>query len=154
MLLLNKQMNMLKKNDLYVGKDKDLLTVENGAALVNGLLEQAGITDVKIEYEGSTYKEDDAYKEYAKKSESKDEYLCGLRIYTYDSTDTKGYGHSVSVESNSLESDSCSGKIANIKIKDTSKVGRNKLRGDSAGRTNEFRRMDFFKVVRTQKKED
>ena len=43
-------------NSLFI--DDNLLTVENGATLVNKILESSGITDVSISYESSQYKDE------------------------------------------------------------------------------------------------
>ena len=129
--------------------NENLLTRENGAALVNALLESNGITDVSISYDSSVYGETNAYSAYSQKENSESEYFVNARINTTNADLSSIYEHTVSVDSNALTSDRCDGAPTNIRIRDTSNVGRDQLHGDSANRSNSLIRMDFFRINRT-----
>ena len=131
---------------LYV-KD-NLLTLENGVALVNALLKANGITDVTIAYDSSANGETNGYNAYIQKENSENEFFCNARISTSNSDGTSYYDHTVSIDSNALLSDRCDSAPTNMRIRDTSNVGRNQLRGDSANRVNNLQRLDFFKINR------
>ena len=132
----------------------DLLTVENGANLVNALLEEAGITDVSVSFETSVSDDssgyDNQFSSYQNHSNSESEYFCNARIETTNKNGSKTYGHSVSVDSDALISDRCDGRPTNIRIRDTAPTNRSQINGDTSGRLNTLERLDFFKINRTQ----
>ena len=138
---------MANKEKLF--SDGNLLTRENGAALVNALLEKSGISDISITYDSSAEGELNAFSSYTDKENSSSEYFCNARINTSNSDGTSYYDHTVSVDSNALISDRCDGSPTNMKIRDTSNVGRDQLKGDSSNRANNLLRIDFFKINRT-----
>ena len=133
--------------------DDNLLTVENGAILVNKLLESSGITDVTISYESSYYRDEtgnnNQYMSYQSHEDSESEYFCNARITTSDADGSYLYGHTVSVDSNALISDRCDGVPTNIKIRDTASTGRTQINGDTSNRANCLDRLDFFKINRS-----
>ena len=131
---------------LYV--KNNLLTIENGVALVNALLKANGITDVTIAYDSSANGETNGYNTYIQKENSENEFFCNARISTSNSDGTSYYDHTVSIDSNALLSDRCDCAPTNMRIRDTSNVGRNQLRGGSTNRVNNLQRLDFFKINR------
>ena len=137
-------------NNLFT--DGNLLTLENGANLVNALLMESGITDVFISHESSYSKDSSSnsnqFSAYLTHEKSNSEYFCNARIETSDSENTSFYGHTVSVDKAALVSDRCDGLPTNMKIRDTSTTGRTQINGDSSGRINSLERLDFFKINR------
>ena len=131
--------------------DKNRLTVTSGASLVNALLQDAGIKDVSISYESSASEDksgnNNQYRAYQEHESSDSEYFCNARIYTSNADQTDFYEHTVSVDSNALISDRCDGAPTNMKIRDTSRVGRSQIHGDTC--FNNLERLDFFKINRT-----
>ena len=144
---LDKANEIATKNELFT--DDNLLTLENGARLINKLLENSGIKNVTVSYESSYYNDSgnesqfDAYQKY---EFDESEYFCNARLYTSNADFSSYYNHTVSVDNNALISDCCDGNPTNIRLRDTSKTGRTKLYGDTSGRTNTLERLDFFKV--------
>ena len=138
-------------NSLFI--DDNLLTVENGATLVNKILESSGITDVSISYESSQYKDEtgnnNQYMSYKNHESSDSEYFCNARITTSNADGSYLYRHTVSVDSNALISDRCDGVPTNIKIRDTASTGRTQINGDASNRINRLDRLDFFKINRS-----
>lgn len=139
--------SMAMNNGLYT--KGNLLTPENGAALVNALLVANNIVDTLISYDSSAYDETSGFNLYSQNESSDTEYFVNARINTTNADGTSLYEHTVSVDANALTSDRCDGYPTNMRIRDTSNVGRDQLRGDSSNRVNNLLRIDFFKINRT-----
>ena len=148
---LDKANQIAVKSSLFI--DDNLLTVENGAILVNKILENSGISDVTISYESSYYRDEtgnnNQYMSYQSHEDSESEYFCNARITTSNADGFNLYRHTVSVDSNALISDRCDGVPTNIKIRDTASIGRTQINGDTSNRANCLDRLDFFKINRS-----
>ncbi|WP_315451153.1 RHS repeat-associated core domain-containing protein, partial [uncultured Treponema sp.] len=127
---------------------KNLLTPEAGAALINGLLEENGVTDTKVQFVGSfkSDKQDDLISVISRTENFADEYFINGRIETTNKDGTKKYGHHVNINHNAVFADTENGCM-NLSISDTSGV-RKKLYHDS--RSNTLQRFDLFKVIKTR----
>ncbi len=128
----------------------NVLSIQNGVNLVNGLLANSGIDNISISFVSSIdcdvlgdYAGVMAYYNY---DNSSDLYFCTARLDTNGADSNNWFGHSVNIPSDALLSYRCDGKFQSIKIDDTSKVGRSQLYGDPSGRENYLMRLDFFKI--------
>ena len=135
-----------KENKLF--SNGNLLTIEAGVSLINGLLEENGITDTKVEFAGSfTSSNQDSLISVISMTENfKDEYFINGRIETTNKDGTEKYGHHVNINHDSVFADTDNGCM-NLSLNDTSGV-RKKLYHDS--RNNTLLRFDLFKVIKTQ----
>ena len=81
-----------KENKLF--SNGNLLTIEAGVSLINGLLEENGITDTKVEFAGSfTSSNQDSLISVISMTENfKDEYFINGRIETTNKDGTEKYG--------------------------------------------------------------
>ena len=131
-------------NGLFTGTDGNLLTPENGAALVNAILKENGITDTTISFDGS-YEGQDAVTKYQDSNSSESKYFSTIRVGTHDAKGNK-YDHTMNLDKDAYIFSNCGD---NIKLNDTSGV-RSQLADDPSGRKNTFKRMDFFKINTTQ----
>ena len=135
-----------KENKLF--SNGSLLTIEAGVSLINGLLEENGITDTKVEFAGSfTSSNQDSLISVISMTENfKDEYFINGRIETTNKDGTEKYGHHVNINHDSVFADTDNGCM-NLSLNDTNGV-RKKLYHDS--RINTLLRFDLFKVIKTQ----
>ena len=135
-----------KENKLF--SNGNLLTIEAGVSLINGLLEENGITDTKVEFAGSfTSSNQDSLISVISMTENfKDEYFINGRIETTNKDGTEKYGHHVNINHDSVFADTDNGCM-NLSLNDTNGV-RKKLYHDS--RNNTLLRFDLFKVIKTQ----
>ncbi|MBO5143736.1 MAG: RHS repeat-associated core domain-containing protein, partial [Treponema sp.] len=136
---LNTANQIAKDKKLFT--DGNLLTPENGAELINSILEENGIIDTTVSFEGS-YTGIDAVNKYqeANKSETT-QHFATARINTHDTSGNK-YDHTVNLDADAYQYSRCG---ENLKLNDTSGV-RTQLVDDPSGRKNKFLRMDFFIV--------
>ncbi len=132
------------KNNLFTGtKGKEnLLTPENGAALVNAILKENGITDTTVSFVGS-YTRKEAVSKYIETNSSNEEYFSTIRVNTHDEDGNK-YEHTMNLDGDAYKFSNCG---ENITVNDTSGV-RQQLVDDPSGRNNQFIRMDFFAINR------
>ena len=135
-----------KKNNLF--SKGNLLTIEAGVALINGLLEENGVTDTKVEFVGSftSKNQDNLIYAISRTENFKDEYFVTGRIETTNKDGTKKYGHHVNINHDSVFAD-IDNSCMNLSINDTNGV-RKKLYHDS--RRNRLQRFDLFKVIKIQ----
>ena len=135
-----------KENKLF--SNGSLLTIEAGVSLINGLLEENGITDTKVEFAGSfTSSNQDSLISVISMTENfKDEYFINGRIETTSKDGTEKYGHEVNINHDSVFADTDNGCM-DLSLNDTNGV-RKKLYHDS--RINTLLRFDLFKVIKTQ----
>lgn len=135
-----------KDNNLFT--NDNLLTPEAGAALINGLLEENGITDTKVQFTGSfsSDNQDTMLSAISMTENFSDEYFVTGRIETTDKSGANKYGHHVNINQGAVFADSENGCM-NLSINDTSGV-RSKLYHDT--RNNILQRFDLFKVIKTQ----
>ena len=134
---------------LFSGNEKNLLTPENGAALVNAILRDKGIDNITVSFEGSYNKGVDGLLKYDEaNSSTESSYFVTARIYTHD---TKGnfYDHTVNIDANAYKE---GGGGPNLLINDTSGV-RSQLVEDPSLRSNTLKRLDFFKIIQNQNQE-
>ena len=134
------------ENNLF--SNGNLLTIDAGVALINGLLEENGVTDTKVEFAGSftSKNQDDLIAAISRTEKLKDEYFVNGRIETTNKDGTDKYGHHVNINHDSVFADTDNGCM-NLSISDTNGV-RKKLYHDS--RSNTLQRFDLFKVIKTQ----
>ena len=135
-----------KDNNLF--SDGNLLTIEAGESLINGLLEDNGVTDTKVKFAGSftSKNQDDLISAISRTENLKDEYFVNGRIETTNQDGTQKYGHHVNINHGAVFADTDNGCM-NLSINDTNGV-RKKLYHDS--RSNTLQRFDLFKIIKTQ----
>jgi hypothetical protein len=134
---------------LFSGNEKNLLTPENGAALVNAILRDKGIDNITVSFEGSYNKGVDGLLKYDEaNSSTESSYFVTARIYTHD-TEGNFYDHTVNIDANAYKE---GGGGPNLLINDTSGV-RSQLVEDPSLRSNTLKRLDFFKIIQNQNQE-
>ena len=135
-------------NEHNLFSNENLLTPEAGAALINGLLEEKGVTDTKVQFVGSfkSDKQDNMIFAIGRTENFADEYFVNGRIETTNKAGTETYGHHVNINHDAVFADTENGCM-NLSLNDTNGV-RKKLYHDS--RSNTLQRFDLFKVVKTQ----
>ena len=117
------------------------MSPENGAALVNAILKEKGISDLTVSFDGS-YEGQDAVDKYQDGNSGDSKYFATIRVNTHDAVGNK-YDHTMNLDKDAYTmSEECG---ENIKVNDTSGV-RTQLVDDPSGRKNKFLRMDFFKI--------
>ena len=127
----------------------NLLTPENGAELINSILEENGITDTTVSFEGS-YTGIDAVNKYQEANISETaQHFATARINTHDTSGDK-YDHTVNLDADAYQFSECG---ENLILNDTSGV-RTQLVDDPSGRKNKFLRMDFFIVNKNNSQEN
>ena len=133
-------------NNLFSGKEgaENLLSPENGAALVNAILAENGVTDIAVSFDGS-YTGQEAVNKYKESNSSEEKYFSTIRVSTHDAKGKK-YDHTMNLDGDAYSFSNCG---ENIKLNDTSGV-RKQLVDDPSGRKNKFIRMDFFKINTVQ----
>lgn len=129
-------------NNLFT--ENDLLEVAAGVKLINILLNGTGLSVEYVEsLDGSTTEIAEELFDYMNSDSG---FLLTARIKTSNKDNTKRYEHSLTINSDCVEeyafSDTETGY--NIKISDTSNVGRKQIYDDV--RENELLRVDTFKV--------
>ncbi|WP_253728791.1 RHS repeat domain-containing protein [Treponema sp. OMZ 857] len=135
-------------NEHNLFSNENLLTPEAGAALINGLLEEKGVTDTKVQFVCSckSDKQDNMIIAIGRTENFADEYFVNARIETTNKAGTETYGHHVNINHGAVFADTENGCM-NLSLNDTNGV-RKKLYHDS--RSNTLQRFDLFKVVKTQ----
>ena len=119
------------------------LTPENGAELINKILNANGVTDFNVSFEGS-YTGQNALDKIEKCKKSSDTFYATARIDTGNHDNSQRYGHTVNLP------EDCYGGNGlmcgrDLKISDTSGV-RKQLIDDPSGRKNTLLRVDIFVV--------
>ena len=122
------------------------LSPENGAKLINALLETNGITDIKVVFDGS-YVQQQALDKIVACNKSSEEFFVTARINTNNKDGSQRYNHTVNLNKDAYAGN---GPMCgrNLKINDTSGV-RKQIIDDPSGRSNKLLRIDIFKVVKT-----
>ena len=126
----------------------NLLTPKAGEELINGLLEEAGITDTKVRFVSSlkSEKQDVLLSSICFTENFTDEYFITGRIETTNKDGSKTYGHHVNINQDAVFADVKNG-VMNLSINDPNGV-RKQLYHDS--RSNKLLRFDLFKIIKTQ----
>lgn len=137
-----------KNNNLYSGKQKNLLTPDAGVSLVNGLLRQQGINNIELVKEESL--EGKTNTEFAvalnkKQNEGKYYFVTG-RISTNNKDGTEEYEHTVNIDSGTFSTENFSDfdNILGFTYNDTALTNRKNTSDKS--RKNKVERLDFFSV--------
>ena len=111
---LNTANQIAKDKKLFT--DGNLLTPENGAELINSILEENGITDTTVSFEGS-YTGIDAVNKYQEANISETaQHFATARINTHDTSGDK-YDHTVNLDADAYQFSECG---ENLILNDTS----------------------------------
>ena len=139
-------------NEHSLYSNGNLLTTDAGEKLVNGLLENAGIVDTKVQFVGSfkSDNQDDLISAISRIENLTDEYFVNGRIETTNKDGTEKYGHHVNINHGAVFADTENGCM-NLFINDTNGV-RQKLYHDK--RSNTLQRFDLFKLIKIQSQGD
>ena len=139
-------------NEHSLYSNGNLLTTDAGEKLINGLLENAGIMDAKIQFVGSfkSNNQDDLISAISRIENLTDEYFVNGRIETTNKEGTEKYGHHVNINHGAVFADIENGCM-NLFINDTNGV-RQKLYHDK--RSNTLQRFDLFKLIKLRAQED
>ena len=106
-------------NEHNLFSKKNLLTPEAGAALINGLLEEKGVTDTKVQFVGSfkSDKQDNMIFAIGRTENFADEYFVNGRIETTNKAGTETYGHHVNINHDAVFADTENGCM-NLSLND------------------------------------
>lgn len=134
------------RNELYT--NTNLLTKYAGEELINGLLQENGVTNISVQCIGSFYGNESKMKEINHYLEGEDRYVVA-RIETYGADGSK-FEHQVNINKDAIYPDENSPTGWNISFEDTSRFGRKKLYNDKVDNT--LVRLDVFVVKRSTRK--